>query len=121
MSLALFLSLFRDVFCVFCLFLHFYTPILFKSSCPEVFCKKAVLKNFAKFTGKHLCQRLFFNKVAGLMRATLLKNGLWHKCFPVNFAKFLRTPFLQSTSGGYFCLCFQKSLNCGTDIAIVFR
>ena len=28
--------------------------------------KKAVLRNFAKFTEKHLCQRLFFNKVAGL-------------------------------------------------------
>ena len=25
-----------------------------------------VLKNFTKFTGKHLCQSLFFNKVAGL-------------------------------------------------------
>ena len=33
---------------------------------PEVFLKKGVLKNFAKFTGKHLCQGLFFNKVAGL-------------------------------------------------------
>ena len=32
---------------------------------PEVFCKKGVLRNFAKFTGKHLCQSLFFNKVAG--------------------------------------------------------
>ena len=28
--------------------------------------KKGVLRNFAKFKGKHLCQRLFFNKVAGL-------------------------------------------------------
>ena len=28
--------------------------------------KKGVLKNFTKFTGKHLCQSLFFNKVAGL-------------------------------------------------------
>ena len=28
--------------------------------------RKAVLKNFTKFTGKHLCQSLFFNKVAGL-------------------------------------------------------
>ena len=36
-----------------------------RSSRPEVFCKKGVLRNFAKFTGKHLCQRLFFNKVAG--------------------------------------------------------
>ena len=33
---------------------------------PEVFCKKGVLEIFAKFTGKHLCQSLFFNKVAGL-------------------------------------------------------
>ena len=28
--------------------------------------KNGVLKNFAKFTGKHLCQSLFFNNVAGL-------------------------------------------------------
>ena len=27
--------------------------------------KKGVLRNFAKFPGKHMCQRLFFNKVAG--------------------------------------------------------
>ena len=32
----------------------------------EVFCKKGVLRNFAKFTEKHLCQVLFFTKVAGL-------------------------------------------------------
>ena len=28
-----------------------------------------------------------------------LKKRLWHRCFPVNFARFLRTPFLQNTSG----------------------
>ena len=38
-----------------------------RSSRSEVFCKKGVLKNFTKFTGKHLCQSLFFNKVAGLL------------------------------------------------------
>ena len=27
--------------------------------------RKGVLRNFTKFTGKHLCQSLFFNKVAG--------------------------------------------------------
>ena len=31
--------------------------------------------------------------------ATLLKKRLWHRYFPVNFAKFLGTPFSQSTSG----------------------
>ena len=63
------------------------------SSRPEVFCKKGVLRNFTKFTGKHVYQSLFFNKVAGLRPATFLKKRLWHRCFPVNFVKFLRTPF----------------------------
>ena len=65
-----------------------------RTSRPEVFCKNGVLRNFAKFSGKHPCQGLFFNKVAGLRPATLLKIRLWHRCFPVNFAKFLRTPLL---------------------------
>ena len=60
-----------------------------RSSRPEVFCKKGALRNFAKLTGQHLCQSLFFNKVAGLRPATLLKKRLWHRWFPVNFAKFL--------------------------------
>ena len=67
-----------------------------RSSRPKVFFKKGILKNFAKFTGKHLYQSLFFNKVAELKPATLLKkNRLWHRCFPVNIAKFLRAPFLE--------------------------
>ena len=65
-----------------------------RSSCAEVFCNKVVLRNFTKFTGKHLCQSLFFNKVAGLRLATLLKERLWYSCFPVSFVKFLRTLFL---------------------------
>ena len=65
-----------------------------RSSRQEVFCKKGFLRNFEKFTGKHLFQSGFFNKVAGLRPATLLEKRFWHKCFPVNFAKFLRTPFL---------------------------
>ena len=64
-----------------------------RSSCAEVFCKNGALRNFAKLTGKHLCQSLFFNKVADLTPATLLKRRLWHRCFPVSFVKFLGTPF----------------------------
>ena len=30
--------------------------------------------------------------------ANLLKKRRWHRCFPVNFAKFPRTPFLQNIS-----------------------
>ena len=60
--------------------------------------RKGVLRNFAKFTEKHLCEVLIFNKVAGLRRATFLTKRLWHRCFHVNFLRFLRTPFLQNTS-----------------------
>ena len=52
--------------------------------------KNVVLQSFAKFRGKHLCQNLLFNKVAGLR--------LWRRCFLVNLAKFLKTPVLQNTS-----------------------
>ena len=39
----------------------------------DVLLKKGVLKNFLKSAGKHLCQSLFFNKVADLRPATYLK------------------------------------------------
>ena len=35
---------------------------------------------------------------SSLRPATLLKKKLWHRCFPVNFVKFPRTPFLQNIS-----------------------
>ena len=57
-----------------------------------MFCKKGVLKNFVNLTGKNLCRSLF--SYAGLSRsATLLKKRLRHRCFPVNFVKFIKTPF----------------------------
>ena len=70
----------------------------YRSSHRRCSIKICVLENFAKFTGKHLCQSLFFNKVAGLRLATLFKKRLWHRCFLVNFAIFLRTPSLPNTS-----------------------
>ena len=77
-----------------------------RSSHQRCSVRKGVLRDFAKFTGKNLWQSLFFNKVAGWAcnsfknrpPATLLKKRLWHSSFPLNFAKFLKTPFLQNTS-----------------------
>ena len=81
--------------------------------------KKGVPRNFTKLTVKHLCQSLFFGKFAGLRSVTLLKKRLWHRCFPVNFAKFLRTPFLKDTFGQlvlfiylfFFYSLFKADLN----------
>ena len=66
------------------------SQMFFRSSRPEMFCKKAVLRDFPKFTRKHLCQSLFITKVAGQGRQLYLKRD------PVSceFAKFGRTPFL---------------------------
>ena len=52
---------------------------MIRSSRPEAFYEKDVLRNFAKFTGKHLCHGLFFNKLAGPRPATLFKKRLWRK------------------------------------------
>ena len=57
----------------------------------KVFYKIGLLKNFTKFTGKHLCRNPFLNKVPAWRSATLLKQKLWHMCFLWIFAKFLRT------------------------------
>ena len=76
-----------------------YVYVVFRNSHQGCPIRKSVHRNFTKFIGKHLYQSLFFNKVSDLRPATLLKKRLWHRCFPVNLAKFLRKPFLQDTSG----------------------
>ena len=68
--------------------------LLFKQQKQPPEAEKDVLEKFARFIGKHLCSSLFFNKVVGLRPVTLLKKKLQHRCFPMNFAKFLKAPFL---------------------------
>ena len=51
---------------------------------------------------ENTCVRVsFVNKIIGWGPQLYLKRD-WRRCFPVNFAKFLRTPFLQNTSGRLF-------------------
>ena len=75
-----------------------------RSSHQRCFIRKGVLKNFAKFTPKHLCLSLFFNKVAGLRHVNmfctehfwwLLLNGL--RSFPRDVFRTLPNIF----DGGY--------------------
>ena len=49
-----------------------------RSSHQRCSVKKGVLRNFAKFAGKHLCQCLFFNKVAG---TAFFTEHLWATAF----------------------------------------
>ena len=87
---------------------------MFRGSHRRCSVTKGVLRNFSKFTGKHLRQILSFNKVAGLLfnkvvglrPATLLKNRLWHRCFPVNFCEISKNTFCYRTppvAASVFC------------------
>ena len=71
-----------------------------RNSHPEIFCKKSVLKNFVKFTGKHVCESLFFN----------IKSRLYNSCFTVNFFKIFRTFFTYSNSGGSYIVTLSLLL-----------
>ena len=66
---------------------------MLRSSNQRCSVRKGVLRNFAKFTGKHLCQSLFFNKVAGLSSATLLKKRLAQD-FSCEFSEISKNAFL---------------------------
>ena len=68
-----------------------------RSSRSEVFCTKGALKILQNSQENHCARVSFFNKVADLTAATLLKKRLWHSCFPTDFAKFLRSPFFYRT------------------------
>ena len=50
-------------------------------------------KVFLKISQNSQENTCLFLKAADLRPATLLKKRLWHRCFPVDFAKFLRTTF----------------------------
>ena len=75
--------------------LFFINPFRQKQS-SEVFCKKGVFRSFIKFTGKHLWQSLFFNKVAHLRPATLLKKRL-AQVFSCEFYEISKNTFFYRT------------------------
>ena len=78
--------------------LHIFILARYRSSRPEVFCKKGALWNFAKFSGKHLGQGLL-NKVAG-QRQPYLKRDFGKSVFLWIFQNFQERLLLQNTSGG---------------------
>ena len=65
----------------------------------KVFYKKGVLRSFTKLTGKHLCQSLFFNKVA----SNFIKKETLAQVFSCQFCETSKdTFFIEHFSGGCF-------------------
>ena len=67
----------------------------FRSSHERCSVKICVLKNVTKFTGKKVCQSLFFNKVAGLRPAALLKKETLAQVFSCEFCDIFKNTFFH--------------------------
>ena len=66
---------------------------------------------FCKLHRKTPVLEPLFIKVLGLKAWNFIKKRLQHRCFPVKSVKFLRTPLLQNTSGGCFCVYLHTLIN----------
>ena len=71
---------------------------------------KKVFREISQNSQESTCVRVSVLISRRSEAATLLKKRTWHTCFPVNFGKFLRTPFIMEhlwwllLSFCYFCL-----------------
>ena len=70
---------------------------IYRSSRPEVFCKKGVLRNLTKSTGKHLCQSLFLKACNFIKKETLAQLLSCEFC-QISKSTFLhRTPLMAAS------------------------
>ena len=65
--------------------------LIWRSSHESCSMKKDVLRNFTKSTGKYLCQRFFFNKVAGLRLPVI---NYITECYILDAAAVLDSPLI---------------------------
>ena len=79
-----------------------------RSSRPKVFRKKGVLRNFTKFTGKHLCQSLFFNKL--IKKETLAQVFFCEFCEISKNTFFYRTYPVAASTFDYLVCCISEIL-----------
>ena len=66
-----------------------------RSSHPEVFLVKGVLKICSKFTGEHQ----YWSVISIKLHCSFIEIILRHGCSPVNLLYIFRTPFTKNTSG----------------------
>ena len=96
-------------FCYSCLHsmtLQFHFSITILCITPMVFPFGFMWGQKLHFTLSHLYLLTVARPLlTGLRPAALLKKTLWRRCFPVNFAKFLGTPFVQNSSRRMLLIC----------------
>ena len=81
-----------------------------RSSRLEVFWQKGILKNFAKFTGKHLYGSLFFDKVTAC-NCNFIKKGDSINLFSCEFCEIFKEHlFYRTSANGCFCTDWKHFL-----------
>ena len=78
-----------------------------RSSRPEVFFRKDILKICNKFTVEHPCQSVISIK----LQSNFIEITLRHGCSPVNLLHIFRTPFTENTSGQLLLNIVSKNLS----------
>ena len=77
-----------------------------RSSRPEVFLRRGVMKICSKVTGEHQSG----SAISINLHSNFIEITLWHGCSPVNLLRIFRTPLLKNTSGwlpqNYECMNF---------------
>ena len=63
-----------------------------------MFCEKGVLRNFAKFTGKHLCQSLFFLIKLQASVCNFIIKGALGQVFSCEFCEISQNTFSHRTA-----------------------
>ena len=84
------------------------TGYVYRSSHRRCSARKRILRNFAEFTGIHLCQSLFFNIATGLR--LLAKRGSGTIVFLWILRNFREHVFYRTPLGDCFCGCFNFEL-----------
>ena len=91
-------------FHIFYLKFYQFPSYFYRSSHPEVFLRKDILRICSKFTGETHAEKFLCN---------FIEITLWHGCSPVNLLHIFRTPFPRNTSGWlllflfvFICFCF---------------
>ena len=88
---------------------------IYRSSRPDVFLGKSVLKICSNFTGEHPCRSVISIK----LQSNFIEIALRHECSPVNLLHIFRTRFPKNTSGSL--LLYLPEGNFVTVYSVTFR
>ena len=64
-----------------------------RNSHQKRYVRKGVLRNFVKFSGKRMCQSLFFNKVTSLRPCNIIKKEILAEVFSCEFCEISKNTF----------------------------